>query len=128
MPSVSGNVIHKQAGPQGWVGMEAMQAESLGMGDDSPKTGWVSGECRAPQSVAGGGLASVWTHESGGVPARCWYRSRRPEEGPAETLEVVNLCWGGERLALSLRGSCCGYSQNGRHQPPAGSVAWWVHS
>lgn len=128
MPSVSGNVIHKQAGPQGWVGMEAMQAESLGMGDDSPKTGWVSGECRAPQSVAGGGLANVWTHESGGVPARCWYRSRRPEEGPAETLEVVNLCWGGERLALSLQGSCCGYSQNGRHQPSAGSVAWWVHS
>lgn len=27
MPSVSGNVTHKQAGPQGWVGMEAMQAE-----------------------------------------------------------------------------------------------------
>lgn len=104
MPSVSGNVTHKQAGPQGWVGMEAMQAESLGMGDDSPKTGWVSGECRAPQSVAGGGLASVWTHESGGVPARCWYRSRRPEEGPAETLEVVNLCWGGGAPGPELAG------------------------
>lgn len=30
-PFVSGNLVHEQAGPQGWVQMEYMQVESLGM-------------------------------------------------------------------------------------------------